>query len=44
VAHEDADEDDPVEPCDSVDILLGAAPGGAEPRLEQRRAGAGSRP
>jgi hypothetical protein len=34
--HEDADEDDPVEPRDGVDTLLGAAPGGVEPRLERR--------
>jgi hypothetical protein len=32
---EDADEDDAVEPRSGVDFLLGAAPRGAEPRLER---------
>jgi hypothetical protein len=36
MTHEDADEDNPVEPHGGMDILLGAALGGVEPRLEQR--------
>jgi hypothetical protein len=34
--HEDADEDDAVEPRGSLDVLLGAAPRCTEPRLGRR--------